>query len=154
MPARTWGSRTIVDLAWQGPKIFSLARTPSTIPEYKGVYLLSSRKNMYRYDQGRSSLAYIGSGKVADRLPDHVASNPRVQEILDEEGTMWFWYARVGYELHDCVERTLYDEFVARHGSGPRLNVRRPSCRQDHSNVVVRHQRIRFPYDFSSPAFP
>jgi hypothetical protein len=151
---KTWGDRTFVDLAWQGPKMFSKERTPSTIPAYKGVYLLSSRHNMYDYPRGRSSLAYVGSGLVADRLPDHVSTNPRVQQTLNEEGTLWFWYARVGYEAHDCVERALFDEFEARHGSGPVLNVIRPSCRVDHSSIVVRHQRIHFPFDFSSPSFP
>ena len=154
MPTKSWGERTFVDLEWQGPKMFSLARTPATIPSYLGVYLLSSRHNMYGYPRGRSSLAYIGSGRVADRLSDHASTNPRVKQTLSEEGTIWFWYARVGYDSHDCVERVLFDEFEDRHGRGPVLNVLRPSCGRSHQSLVVRHQNLNFPYDFSSPSFP
>ena len=134
--------------------MFSRSRTPDTIPLYRGVYLLSSRHGMYRYPRGRSSLAYIGSGRVADRLVDHVGSNPRVQHTLDEEGTMWFWYARVGYDDHECVEQLLFDTFEARHGAGPVLNMVRPACRVAHKSLVIRHDNLRYPYDFSSPGFP
>ena len=154
MPVKDWGSRKIVDLEWQGPKLFSLNRTPQTVPDYRGVYLLSSRKEMYEYARGRSSLAYIGSGKVADRLPAHVSRNPRVQTVLTNEGTMWFWYARVAQGIHDCVEQILFDDFVERHGENPVLNVVRPSCALDWTNVTVRHNNLSFPYDFSRRDFP
>lgn len=154
MPVKIWGARTIVDLEWQGPKMFSLNRTPESVPDYKGVYLLSSRKNMYRYPRGSSSLAYIGSGSVADRLPAHVASNPRVQTALQNEGTMWFWYARVGRGVHDCVEQLLFDDFVERHDANPCLNVVRPSCRVDWRDYTIRHSKFNFPYDFSRTGFP
>jgi hypothetical protein len=83
-----------------------------------------------------------------------VGNNPRVQTVLDNEGTMWFWYAQVGYDAHDCVEQVLFDEFEDRHGAGPILNMVRPSCGVPHRNLVVRHQKLHFPYDFSSPSFP
>jgi len=134
--------------------MFSESRLPSTIPDYRGVYLLASRHNMYGYPRGRSSLAYIGSGQVAHRLPSHVAANPRVRATLEDEGTMWFWYAQVGYGTHDCVEQVLFDEFESRHGTPPVLNVIRPSCGRTHDRLVVRHENLRFPYDFSSPSFP
>lgn len=90
MPVKVWGARKIVDLEWQGPKIFSMNRTPETIPNYRGVYLLSSRKGLYQYPRGMSSLSYIGSGQVARRLPAHVDRNPRVRTVLKNESTMWF----------------------------------------------------------------
>jgi hypothetical protein len=154
MPVKIWGERRIVDLDWQGPKMFSINRTPQTIPDYRGVYLLSSRKELYGYPRGLSSLAYIGSGQVARRLPAHVGGNPRVQNALDNESTMWFWYARVAQGLHDCVEQHLFDDFVERHGASPILNIVRPACATDWSGVTVRHSGLRFPYDYSRRNFP
>lgn len=154
MPVKDWGGRKIVDLQWQGPKLFSLSRIPETIPDYRGVYLLSSRKEMYDYRRGHSSLAYIGSGFIADRLPAHVARNPRVQTVLGNEGTMRFWYARVAQDLHGCIEQRLFDEFVDRHGDNPVLNVVRPACKVDWREITVRHANLNFPYDFSRVSFP
>lgn len=154
MPIKDWGARKIVDLEWQGPKMFSLNRTPKTIPAYRGVYLLGSRKGLYSYPRGMSSLAYVGSGKVARRLPAHVDRNPRVQTVLDSESTMWFWYARVARGLHECVEQQLLDAFVERHGANPVLNMVRPACSVDWRNVTVRHSNLNFPYDFSRRDFP
>lgn len=154
MPVKGWGSRKIVDLQWQGPKMFSHNRTPETVPDYRGVYLISSRKQLYDYPRGNSSLAYIGSGMVADRLPAHVDRNPRVQTVLDNEGTMWFWYARVAQGLHECVEQSLFDTFVDRHGANPLLNMVRPPCDLDWRSVTVRHGGLNFPYDFSRTNFP
>lgn len=129
--------------------MFSLSRTPQTVPDYRGVYLLASRKLLYDYPRGNSSLAYIGSGNVADRLPAHVSRNPRVQTVLTNEGTMWFWYSRVGQGIHDCVEQTLFDAFVERHGANPILNMVRPACDVDWKDMTVRHHNLSFPYDFS-----
>ncbi len=154
MPVRDWGARKIVDLEWQGPKMFSIGRTPQTIPDYRGVYLLSSRKQLYAYKRGMSSLAYVGSGQVAQRLPAHVSRNPRVQTILNNESTMWFWYARVAQGLHECVEQQLFDTFVDRHGENPILNMVRPACSIDWKKVTVRHSGLNFPYDFSRKDFP
>ncbi len=154
MPVKDWGERTIVDLEWQGPRMFSLARTPTTVPDYRGVYLLSSRKELYPYLRGSSSLAYIGSGNVADRLPAHISRNPRVQTVLQNEGTMWFWYARVARGIHDCVEQQLFDAFVQRHGENPVLNMIRPPCALDWHRVTVRSQGLSFPFDFSRSGFP
>lgn len=149
MPVKSWGQKTLVDLEWQGPKMFSENRIPVTIPDYRGVYLIASRKRHYDYSRGRSSLAYIGSGLVADRLPAHVSRNPRVQQTLAEEGTMWFYYARVGKGAHDCVEQVLFDEFVDRHGENPILNVVRPPCGRRWTEFRVSHSNLSFPYDFS-----
>ena len=154
MPVKEWGERTIVDLQWQGPKLFSTNRTPTTVPDYKGVYLVSSRKNLYDYPRGASSLAYIGSGSVADRLPAHVERNPRVQTLLHNEGTLLFWYARVAKGLHGCVEQQLFDDFVDRRGANPCLNMLRPSCPLDWNALRVRHLGLSFPYDFSRTNFP
>lgn len=149
MPVKTWGCRVIADLNWQGPKMFSLNRQPSTIPDYKGVYLISSRKVLYGYPHGRSSLAYIGSGSVADRLPAHLYRKEDLIKCLEKEGTMRFWYARVPHGSHDCVEQVLFDEFEERHGSGPILNKVRPVCSSDWSNFSVRHHNLAYPYDFT-----
>ena len=154
MVVKTWGDRVIADLQWQGPKMFSLNRQPATIPDYKGVYLISSRKLRYEYPRGRSSLAYIGSGNVADRLPAHLYRKEDVIDALGDEGTMWFWYARVPQGQHDCVEQVLFDEFEDRHGSGPALNKVRPGCSMDWSNFKVRHHNLAFPFDFTRPDFP
>jgi hypothetical protein len=153
MPIKDWGDRQIVDLNWQGPKMFSLNRTPSTVPDYRGVYLLASRRLLYDYPRGRSSLAYIGSGLVADRLPAHVDRNPRVRTTLDNEGTMWFWYARVPQGMQGCVEQVMFDKFVEKHGSNPILNMVRPPCDLEWRNMTVRHDGLSFPYDFSRSKF-
>lgn len=134
--------------------MFSMNRAPTTIPDYRGVYLLSSRKQLYDYPRGNSSLAYIGSGWVADRLPEHIDRNPRVQTVLQNEGTMWVWYARVARELHECVEQNLFDDFVDRHGANPVLNMVRPPCSLEWKNVTIRHGNMSFPYDFSRQDFP
>ena len=94
MPLRRWGKRVLADLNWQGPKMISRNRTPRTLPGYNGVYLISSRHVRYQYPHGQSSLAYIGSGRVEDRLHSHVGRNRDLIEHLDAEGTMWFWYHR------------------------------------------------------------
>lgn len=154
MPVKDWGQRKIVDLEWQGPKMFSMNRTPQTIPDYRGVYLLGSRKVLYDYPRGMSSLAYIGSGRVAQRLPAHVSRNPRVRAVLDNESTMWFWYARVAQGLHECVEQHLFDDFVDRHGDNPVLNMVRPRCSMDWRGVTIHHSGLSFPYDFSRKDFP
>ena len=153
MPVKDWGARKIVDLQWQGPKMFSLNRLPETVPDYVGVYLLSSRKQLYDYPRGKSSLAYIGSGQVARRLPAHVGGNPRVQTVLENESTMWFRYARVAQDLHGCVEQHLFDDFVERHGANPLLNMVRPACSLDWRSVTVRHSGLSFPFDFSRKDF-
>lgn len=153
MPVRQWGSRIFVDLAWQGPKMFSLNRLPWTIPGYRGVYLISSRKMVYDYPQGMSSLAYVGTGWVANRLSAH-AGRPEVVELLEEEGTLWFWYASAAHGTHECVESILLQEFAHRHGGLPLLNKAWPTATEDCSGIVVRHQNLSFPYDFSRRDFP
>ena len=154
MPVKVWGSRKIVDLEWQGPKLFSLNRTPRTVPDYRGVYLLCSRKetNEYRPRPVQSCLHRLREGRGPPSA--HVSRNPRVQTVLSNEGTMWFWYARVTQGIHDCVEQILFDDFVARHGENPVLNVVRPPCALDWTNVTVRHHKLSFPYDFSRRDFP
>ena len=154
MPVKSWGDRILADLNWQGPKMFSRNHRPGTIPDYKGVYLISSRKLVYHYPRGRSSLAYIGSGSVADRLPAHLSRKEDLIDALGEEGTMWFWYARVPHGSHDCVEQVLFDEFEERHGSGPVLNKVRPACATSWSRFKVRHHNLAFPYDFARSDFP
>jgi len=154
MPVKDWGGRKIVELEWQGPKMFSLNRLPETVPDYRGVYLFSSRKGLYDYSSGMSSVAYIGSGQVARRLPAHVSRNPRVQNVLENESTMWFWYARVAQGLHECVEQHLFEDFVDRHGENPILNVVRPPCSLEWRSVTVRHSGLNFPFDFSRKDFP
>jgi hypothetical protein len=149
---RSWGERTIVDLDWRGPKMFSANRVPGTIPGYKGVYLITSRKATYSYPRGRSSIAYIGSGSVGDRLSSHVDENERVQNLLDKEGTLRFWWARVGYGSHDCVEQTLFDDFQERHGGRPIINMRRPPCSREYDSFRVRHSGLAYPHYFSSSA--
>lgn len=153
MPLKRWGDRVLVDLNWQR-RMFSLSSRPGTIPDYKGVYLISSRKILYGYPHGRSSLAYIGSGKVADRLPAHLYRKEDLIEALGDEGTMWFWYARVPQGQHDCVEQVLFDEFEGRHGRGPVLNKVRPACTMDWSDFKLHHYNLSFPYDFSRSDFP
>lgn len=153
MPLKRWGDRVLVDLNWQR-RMFSLGRHPRTIPDYKGVYLVSSRKLLYSYPHGRSSLAYIGSGNVADRLPAHIHRKEDLIEALGDEGTMWFWYARVPQGQHDCVEQVLFDGFEDRHGRGPVLNKVRPACTMDWSEFKPRHYNLSFPYDFTRSDFP
>lgn len=99
-------------------------------------------------------MAYIGSGSVAERLPAHVVRNHRVQKLLHDEGTLLFWHARVAKGLHGCVEQQLFDDFVDRHGSNPRLNIVRPSCSLDWKALRVRHIGLSFPSDFSRTNFP
>ncbi len=154
MPVKSWGDRVIVTLAWQGPRMFSLNRLPETVPGYKGVYLISSRKCRYSYPRGRSSLVYIGSGSVAERLPDHIRRNRDLNELLGEEGTMWLWYASASQGWHPCVEQVLFDAFEERHGGRPILNKVRPGCSVDWAKVHVYHQNLAFPYDFSRSDFP
>ena len=153
MPLKRWGARVLVDLNWQR-RMFSLNRQPETIPDYKGVYLISSRKFLYRYPHGRSSLSYIGSGSVADRLPAHLYRKEDLIKALENEGTMWFWYARVPQGQYDCVEQALFDEFEDRHGAGPALNKVRPGCEMDWSTFRIRHYNLAFPYDFARSDFP
>jgi len=142
-----------VDLQWQGPRIFSENRTPETVPNYSGVYLISSRKGLYSYPNGKSALAYIGSSMdVGSRLNQHVDESKRIVAQLREEGTLRFWWARVGYGSHDCVEQVLFDEFEEWHGKAPFLNQIRPPCSRDHRKFVVRSWNIAFPYYFSSSA--
>lgn len=140
----------MVDLHWQGPKMFSQAHAPGSIPEYKGVYLICSRKGLYQYSKGRSSLAYIGSGDVGDRLDSHISQNPRVISLLDDEKTLRFWYARVPGGHHDCVEQVLFDQFEDHHGRRPLLNERRPPCSKEYGSFVLRHHGLSFPYHFST----
>jgi len=151
---KRWGKRVFADLNWQGPKMISLNRIPATIPGYNGVYLISSRHARYSYPHGQSSLAYIGSGRVEDRLPAHVRENAGLVKRLDIEGAMWFWYAQVPGGWHDCVEQSLFDDFVERHGTNPILNKIRPPCRRDWTDFSLRHQGINFPYDFARSDFP
>ncbi len=151
MPLKPWGNRVLVDLNWQR-RMFSLGRRPETIPDYKGVYLIASRKRLYEYPRGRSSLVYIGCGSVADRLPAHLNRNEELLDVLGDESTMWFWYARVPQGQHDCVEQVLFDEFEARHGDGPALNKVRPGCSMDWSTFKIRHHNLSFPYDFTRSA--
>ena len=153
MPLKKWGNRVLVDLNWQH-RMFSLNRRPDTIPDYKGVYLIASRKRLYDYPHGRSSLAYIGCGSVAARLPAHLSRNEDLADALGTEGTMWFWYARVPQGQHDCVEQVLFDEFEDRHGSGPVFNKVRPGCSMDWSTFKVRHHNLAFPFDFARSDFP
>ncbi len=143
-----------MDVLWQGPKMFSLNRLPGTIPGYKGVYLISSRKGLYDYPHGHSSLAYIGSGRVADRLTAHARRNDALIERLEDEGTLWFWYASASGGWHPCVEQVLFDDFEGRHGGLPLLNKVRPSCSMDWRNVTVHHHYLSFPYDFTRQDFP
>jgi hypothetical protein len=154
MPLRRWGNRVFADLNWQGPKMISRNRTPQTLPGYNGVYLISSRHSRYRYPHGQSSLAYVGSGRVEDRLQAHVSGNTDLIERLDAEGTMWFWYAGVPGGWHDCIEQGLFDDFVERHGTNPMLNKIRPPCRRAWSEFSLRHHGINFPYDFARSDFP
>jgi len=154
LPVSRWGDRTFVDLAWQGPKMFSLNRLPWTVPGYRGVYLVSSRKMIYDYPRGKSSLAYVGMGRVADRLPAHVGRKKGLIELLEDEGTMWFWYASAAQGTHPCVESVLLQEFASRHGGLPLLNKARPTPSEDCSGIVVRHHNLSFPYDFSRRDFP
>ena len=148
MPVKTWGDRTIVDLDWKGPKMFSSRSIPK-LPSYRGVYLISSRKMLYGYPHGRSSLAYIGSGFVADRIDSHVRSNLKVKELLRDEGTLRAWYARAPHDTHRCVEQVLFDEFEQRHGDRPILNHVRPSCPVPWDDFKVRHEGMTYPYDLS-----
>ena len=134
--------------------MFSLNRLPSTIPGYRGVYLMSSRKNLYRYPHGRSSLVYIGSGWIADRLKAHVSRTKDVRRLLRDEGTLWFSYASVPKDWHQCVEQVLFDAFEERHGSLPLFNDLRPHCPRAWDDVVVNHDGLSFPYDFSRTAWP
>ena len=154
MPVRYWGKRVFVDLTWQGPKMFSLNRLPQTVPGYRGVYVISSRKMMYDYPRGKSSLAYVGMGRVADRLSAHVGRSEGLIELLEDEGTMWFWYASAARGTHACVESVLLQEFASRHGGLPLLNKARPTPSEDCSGIVVRHHNLSFPYDFSRRDFP
>ncbi len=154
MTVKEWGDRVLVDLNWQGPKMFSLNRLPQTIPGYRGVYLITSRKMLYDYPKGRSSLLYIGSGWVGDRLEAHANRNKNLLDVLGEEGTLWFWYASASKGWHPCVEQVLFDEFESRHGGRPLLNQLRPSCRDDWSTVRVKHYNLAFPYDFCRSDFP
>lgn len=134
--------------------MFSLNRAPSTLPGYKGVYLLSSRKSLYKYERGRSSLAYIGSGTVADRLPAHLQRKDDLREVLAEEGTMWIWYASASRGSHPCVEQALFDAFEERHGDRPILNKVRPSCPVPWDDLTVRNENLAFPFDFSRTGYP
>ena len=154
MTVKEWGNRVLVDLLWQGPRMISFNRLPQTIPRYRGVYLISSRKMMYGYPKGRSSLAYIGSGWVADRLSAHVAGNKDLVALLETEGTMWFWYAAASKGWHPCVEQVLFDEFEDRHGQRPILNKVRPPCGVDWASVRLKQHNVNFPYDFSRSDFP
>lgn len=149
MTVKPWGDRVIVDLNWQGPKMFSLNRAPSTLPGYKGVYLLASRHGLYKYASGHSSLAYIGSGTVADRLPAHLNRKEDLRAVLEDEGTMWIWYASASRGTHPCVEQVLFDAFEERHGQRPILNRVRPSCPIPWNNLTVRHGNLAFPFDFT-----
>ena len=151
---REWGEKILVDLTWQGPKRLSLNRLPRTIPGHRGVYLISSRKGLYPYPRGHSSLAYIGSGRMGNRLSAHVGRNDDLIDLVGAEGTMWFWYASVPRGWHPCVEQVLFDEFEERHGSHPVLNKVRPPCDLDWRNIRVKHSNLSFPYDFSRRDFP
>ena len=154
MPVRYRGERVFVDLAWQGPRMFSLNRLPQTVPGYRGVYVISSRKMMYGYPRGKSSLAYLGMGRVADRLSAHVGRSEGLIELLVDEGTMWFWYASASHGTHPCVESVLLQEFASRHGGLPLLNKAWPTPSEDCGGIVVRHYNLSFPYDFSRGDFP
>jgi len=151
---REWGDRVLVDLYWRGPRMFSLNRVPETVPGYRGVYMISSRKGLYAYPRGYSSLAYIGSGRVADRLAAHVRRKDDLIALLKGEGTMWVWYASASRGWHPCVEQVLFDEFEARHGGYPILNKVRPRCDVDWAKLRVKHLNLRFPFDFSRRGLP
>ncbi len=110
MTVKQWGDLTIVDLNWQGPKMFSRKSIPR-LPSYRGVYLISSRKVLYGYPHGRSSLAYIGSGIVSDRIHSHVRSNFKLKKLLREEGTLRVRYASASRGTHPCVEQVLFTRF-------------------------------------------
>lgn len=151
MPAYSRGGKTYFDLQWQGPRIFSQKKIPETVPRYAGVYLISSRRGFYDYPKGHSSLAYIGSsGDVGDRLNQHVGENKRVTAQLRGEGALRFWWARVGYGSHDCVEQVLFDDFEERHGKAPLINQIRPPCPRDHRTFVVRNWNLAFPHFFTT----
>jgi hypothetical protein len=153
MPTRQWGDRTYVDLLWQGPRIFSENRIPETVAGYAGVYLISSRKHLYGYPKGRSSIAYIGkSDDVGTRLGQHVGEGRQVSDHLAEEGTLRFWWAQVGYGNNECVEQILYDDFEQRHGAQPILNKARPSCSRKYGEFVVRHSNYAYPHYFTTAA--
>lgn len=142
-----------MELLWQGPRIFSENRTPETVPDYAGVYLITSRKGLYSYPNGRSSIAYIGkSDDVGNRLGQHVGEGLRVAAQLAKEGTLRFWWARVGGGNNNCIEQILYDEFEERHRGRPILNRVRPSCSQNYREFVVTHSNYPFPHYFTTAA--
>jgi hypothetical protein len=144
-----------VDLLWQGPRMFSLGRIPSTIPSYNGVSLISSRKFLYDYPRGRSSLAFVGSGQVDGVLIEKISGDTHLAHQLRNEGTMWYWHASVGHRLHEVVAGEMMVRFEERHESIPRLNdAMSPVDAELLSRLRVRHHHLAFPFDFSRPDFP